>query len=166
MISCNFLTKIHNALVDVKGNTAPFGGINIIFARDFAQLSPVTGKQLYAHLDLRCCATTQGQKSIFGRLLWLSISTVVLSTKIIRQSGPENKRFVESLTCLHEGKLITTSAGNTNHCKWKDAPIIVCDNESKDELNIRMMTAFAKRTGRTLHWYHSFEFRKNKHAVR
>lgn len=44
MISCDFLTKIYNALVDAKGNTAPFGGINVIFARDFAQLSPVSGK--------------------------------------------------------------------------------------------------------------------------
>lgn len=104
MISCNFLTKIHDALVDAKENTAPFGGINIIFTGDFAQLLPVSGKQLYAHLDLRQCATTQGQKSIFSRLLWLSTNTVVLLTKIMCQSGPENKRFVESLTCLCQGK--------------------------------------------------------------
>ncbi|KAG1901513.1 uncharacterized protein F5891DRAFT_950371, partial [Suillus fuscotomentosus] len=104
MISCDFLTKIHDALVDAKGNTAPFGGMNIIFAGDFAQLSPVSGKQLYAHLDLRRCATTQGQKSIFGRLLWLSTNTVVLLTKIMRQSGSENERFVDCLTRLCQGK--------------------------------------------------------------
>ncbi|KAG2030252.1 hypothetical protein BDR03DRAFT_814261, partial [Suillus americanus] len=166
MISCDFLTKIHDALVDAKGNTAPFGGINIIFAGDFAQLSPVSGKQLYAHLDLKRCATTQGQKTISGRLLWLSTNTVVLLTKIMCQSGPDNEGFVECLAHLREGKctqddyqllqtrVITTSARNTKDCEWKDAPIIVCDNESKDELNIRMTTAFAQRTGRTLHWYH------------
>ncbi|KAG2094426.1 uncharacterized protein F5147DRAFT_555146, partial [Suillus discolor] len=144
MISCDFLTKIHDALVDAKDNTAPFGGMNIIFAGDFAQLSPVSGKQLYAHLDLRRCATTQGQKSIFGRLLWLSTNTVVLLTKIMHQSGSENERFVDCLTRLR----------HTDDCEWIDAPIIVCDNESKDELNIRMTTAFARRTGHTLHWYH------------
>ncbi|KAG1738067.1 hypothetical protein EDD22DRAFT_982341 [Suillus occidentalis] len=148
MISCDFLTKIHDALVDAKGNTALFGGINIIFAGDFAQLSPVSGKQLYAHLDLRQCATTQGQKSIFGRLFWLSMNTVVLLTKIMRQSGPENDRFVEFLAHLRQGKY---------DCGWRNAPIIVCDNESKDELNIRMTAAFAQRTGRTLHWYHCMD---------
>ncbi|KAG1779167.1 hypothetical protein EV702DRAFT_947060, partial [Suillus placidus] len=145
MISCDFLNKIHNALVDAKGNTAPFRGINIIFAGDFAQLSPVSGKQLYAHLDTRRCGTTQGQKNIFGRLLWLSVKTVVLLKMVMRQSGTENERFVEFLSCLRQGKC---------DCDWKDAPIIVCDNESKDELNIRMTRAFTQRTGRTLHWYH------------
>lgn len=155
MISCNFLTKNHDALVDAKGNTAPFGGMNIIFAGDFAQLSPVSSKQLYAHLDLRRCATTQGQKSIFGRLLWLSTNTMVLRIKIMYQPGSENKRFVDCLTHLHQGKctlddyqllqtrVITTKAGHTDDCKWIDTPIIVCDNESKYELNIRMTTAFA-----------------------
>ncbi|KAG2361136.1 hypothetical protein BDR07DRAFT_1181730, partial [Suillus spraguei] len=143
----HFLCKIHDALVDAKGNTAPFRGINIIFAGDFTQLSPVSRKQLYAHLDLRRCATTQGQKSIFGRLLWLSTNTVVLLMKIMHQSGSENEWFVETLAHLCQGKY-------TDDCDWKDAPIIVCDNESKDELNIRMTTAFAQRTRHTLHWYH------------
>jgi hypothetical protein len=174
MISCDFLTKIHNALVDAKGNTAPFGGINIIFAGDFAQLSPVSGKQLYAHIDTRRCGTTQGQKNIFGRLLWLSVKTVVLLRTIMRQSGTENERFVDFLSRLRQGKctqddyrllqsrVITNGIRHEGDCDWKDAPIIVCDNESKDELNIRMTMAFAQRTGRTLHWYHCTDKHQGK----
>ncbi|KAG1799398.1 uncharacterized protein HD556DRAFT_1231424, partial [Suillus plorans] len=60
MISCDFLTKIHDTLVDAKENTTSFRGMNIIFAGYFTQLSPVSGKQLYAHLNLRHCAMTQG----------------------------------------------------------------------------------------------------------
>lgn len=41
MISCNFLVQIHEALCEVKENSAPFGGISIVFAGDFAQLPPV-----------------------------------------------------------------------------------------------------------------------------
>lgn len=42
VISCNFLTKIHNTLVDAKGNMAPFRVINSIFTGDFAQLPPMS----------------------------------------------------------------------------------------------------------------------------
>ncbi|KAJ8582751.1 hypothetical protein M405DRAFT_686378, partial [Rhizopogon salebrosus TDB-379] len=87
-----------------KGNTAPFGGMNVIFAGDFAQLSPVSGKSLYAHLDINKCATAQVQKKIFGRLLWLSIKTVVLLKQVVRQHGPENLPFIHLLSRLHEGK--------------------------------------------------------------
>lgn len=174
MISSDFLAKIHNALVDAKGNTAPFGGINVIFAGDFAQLSPVSGKQLYAHIDTRRCGTTHGQKNIFGRLLWLSVKTVVLLKTVMRQSGAENESFVEFLSHLRQGKctqddyqllqsrVITENIRHDTDCDWKDAPIIVCDNESKDELNIRMTMAFAKRTGRTLHWYHCTDKHQGK----
>ena len=170
MISCDFLTKIHDALVDAKGNTAPFGGMNVIFTGDFAQLSPVSGKSLYAHLDITRCATTQTQKKIFGRLLWLSIKTVVLLKQIVRQHGPENSAFIHLLLRLREGRctrddfdlLQSRVIQNTsrepetdilNH-NWTDAPIIVCDNESKDQLNIRMTKTFTQRSGRALHWYY------------
>jgi len=41
MISCEFLIEISEALSDTKGNSSPFGGVNIIFGGDFAQLPPV-----------------------------------------------------------------------------------------------------------------------------
>jgi len=41
MISCQFLCRISEALSIAKGNTSAFGGINIIFAGNFAQLPPV-----------------------------------------------------------------------------------------------------------------------------
>jgi len=47
MISCEFLIEISEALSDAKGNSSPFGGVNIIFAGDFAQLPPVLQTQLY-----------------------------------------------------------------------------------------------------------------------
>jgi hypothetical protein len=77
MIGCGLLSDISEALSIAKGNTDSFGGINIIFAGDFAQLPP----------------------------------------------------------------------GN--------APLIVSENSTKDAFNIKAAHAFAKRTGRPLHWYHA-----------
>lgn len=34
---------------------------------------------------------------MYGKLLWLSINTVVILSEIMRQSGPENKNFVDLL---------------------------------------------------------------------
>ena len=41
MIGCNFLLKISEALTEAKQKMLAFGGMNIIFAGDFAQLPPV-----------------------------------------------------------------------------------------------------------------------------
>ena len=41
MISCNFLLKISEALTEAKQKMSAFGGMNIIFAGNFAQLPPV-----------------------------------------------------------------------------------------------------------------------------
>ncbi|KAG1843117.1 hypothetical protein DFJ58DRAFT_844429 [Suillus subalutaceus] len=92
----------------------------------------------------------------------------------MHQSGAENERFVEFLSRLRQGKctqddyrllqsrVITNSARHKDDCDWKDAPIIVCDNASKDELNVRMTMAFAQRTRHTLHWYHCTDKHQGK----
>ena len=41
MIGCNFLLKISEALTKAKQKMSAFGGMNIIFAVNFAQLPPV-----------------------------------------------------------------------------------------------------------------------------
>jgi hypothetical protein len=103
MIGSHFLCQISEALTAAKGNTSAFGGINIIFANDFAQLPPVGDDWLYAHLSTKTLsrsATKSGQKIIFGKLLWYSVKTVVILTEIKRQSGLENQTFVELLNHL------------------------------------------------------------------
>ena len=48
MISCYELYKISAQLAKARNNMdVPFGGINMIFAGDFAQLMPVQGQALY-----------------------------------------------------------------------------------------------------------------------
>ena len=70
----------------------PFGGINVIFARDFAQLPPVFGGEgasLYsdsvgmkAHSSLKAWE----QEAAIGKALWHQITTVVILRKNMRQN--------------------------------------------------------------------------------
>jgi hypothetical protein len=53
MISCKFLCRISEALSIAKGNTTAFGGVNVIFAGDFAQLPPVKETHLYSQINTR-----------------------------------------------------------------------------------------------------------------
>lgn len=71
---------------------APFGGKNIIFAGDFAQLPPVNGREcallysgtisVYAHSSL----SIFNQESAIGKALWHQITTVVTLRENMHQS--------------------------------------------------------------------------------
>ncbi|TFK91098.1 hypothetical protein K466DRAFT_459182, partial [Polyporus arcularius HHB13444] len=150
MVGCKLLARVHESLMHAKGVASAFGGISVILAGDFAQLPPVTEKRLYAWVNTRSksCATLWGQEVIMGKLLWLSFTTVVILTKVMRQAGSANSRFVDLLGRLREGRLL-------NEVEWQDAPTIVSDNACKDALNVLATTAYARRTGQDLHWYYS-----------
>ena len=53
MISCRFLCKISEALSLAKGDSRAFGGVNVIFAGDFAQLPPINESCLFDHINTR-----------------------------------------------------------------------------------------------------------------
>lgn len=165
MIGCNLMLQISEALTEAKGNTSAFGGISIIFAGDFAQLPPVGQNRLFGHVNTAEAGTKKGQSTIFGKLLWLSVKTVVILTEIKRQAGAGNERFVSLLSRLREGKctnedyeLLTSRVlGNVtpdwSDPAWAGVPVIVSDNEVKDALNAQGAIRFAQQSGQELHWY-------------
>jgi hypothetical protein len=61
----------------------PFGGLNVIFAGDFAQLPPVSAKALYSP-DSAVAPMIHGkmsildQKNTIGKIIWQQITTVVV----------------------------------------------------------------------------------------
>lgn len=167
MIGCKLIYQISEALVSVKGNTSAFGGINMIFAGDFAQLKPVSQKKLFSRVDTKGTATARGQENMFGKLLWLSVRTVFILTEVMRQQGAENENFVQLLARLREGectredfrkldaRVMKNTRPDLSDPGWASAPIIVCGNKVKDALNERAAEAFALRTGQQLNWYYS-----------
>ncbi|KAJ7251176.1 hypothetical protein B0H12DRAFT_976918, partial [Mycena haematopus] len=182
MVGCSMLLKISQALNDAKGNVSPFGGVNVIFAGDFAQLPPVGETKLFAHINTAVGNTSgkKGQANIMGKLLWLSVNTVVILKRIERvhrrknpltgdldDADPDAIEFVELLGRLREGRcttedfdrlntrLITQLRPNWNESRLRNLPVIVSQNELKDALNEKAARAYAIRTGEDLHWYYA-----------
>ena len=170
MISCEFLHAISIMLSRATGNPLPFGGLNVIFAGDMAQLPPVAETRLSAWLDpTRASASDRSQRKLKGKILWLSVTTVVILEKINRQSGIENAPFVDLLSRLREGccnfadyQLLKSRVVSPvqNIQQWnmgiKDfAPVIVCDNTTKDAVNLEMARVFAAKTGQSFCTYAS-----------
>ncbi|KAJ3927249.1 MAG: hypothetical protein NXY57DRAFT_869853, partial [Lentinula lateritia] len=151
MLGCRFMLKISHALSKAKQNELPFGGINVIFAGDFAQLGPVRDPRLFSFIDTSRAGTVGGQEAIFGKLLWLSVTTVILLTEVMRQGGEENRTFVDLLQRLRNVEPDWSSD------KWQHTPTIVSNNRIKDLINERVTEAYAQRTGQKLHWYYSVD---------
>ncbi|KAG2130948.1 uncharacterized protein EDB93DRAFT_1094601 [Suillus bovinus] len=163
MLGCNFMLQISEVLIEAKGNTLPFGGINIIFAGDFSQLPPVGQPRLYGHINTYQVATKQGQNTVLGKLLWLSITTVVILTEVMRQQGAENETFVSLLSRLRT-RLISNVRPDWK-LQWTEAPIIVSNNDVKDTFNTHAVLSFARRTNRALHWYHSTDYQGGREIM-
>lgn len=157
MIGCRMLYKIHLALTIAKESSKPFGGINVIFAGDFCQLPAVGDIRLYANFCKWKQTTHESQNldAIYGRLLWLSIPNVIVLQRVERQTGVGASQLISLLSRLREGKctrndyefLCTHLAKNlaltSDISAWKDAPIIISKNATKDVLNIAATQAFA-----------------------
>ena len=91
----------------LKNDGAPFGGINMIFAGDFAQLPPpVSGKPFYSHEIGRVIHRTHShldQKASIGKALWHQFTTVVILKENMRQKSqtPEDAKLWTA-ACLGE----------------------------------------------------------------
>ncbi|THU84818.1 hypothetical protein K435DRAFT_620388, partial [Dendrothele bispora CBS 962.96] len=146
MVGCTLLADVSNALSKATGVNDLFGGVNVIFAGDLAQLPPVGYTRLYAKVNKYRSGTLPGQKDIFGKLAWLSVNTVVCLSEVKRSDN--DPVFTELLQRLRV---------QPDWCspEWSNAPLIVSENATKDAVNIYAAQAFARRTGRKLHWYYA-----------
>ena len=107
MVDCHSLYKICSKMCSALQNDgAPFGGINMIFAGDFAQLAPAMGgKPLYAHDVGRVIHRTHDhlkQKASIGKALWHQFTTVVILRQNMRQRSqkPEDAKLRTALENL------------------------------------------------------------------
>ena len=176
MIGCALLYNISEALVEAKGNSSPFGGINVIFAGDFAQLPPVGETRLSAMVDTSQTKSSskRGQENAYGKLLWLSINKAVILSENMRQSGPENVKLIDLLSRLWEGRCNHNDYHLLSNCilekvnvpwkEWHNVPIIVTENAQKDALNECGAEAFAKHTNQELHWYYAIDTHRGKNV--
>jgi hypothetical protein len=170
MVACHELYQISASLAKARNMTeTPFGGLNMIFAGDFAQLKPVFGSPLYSHTvgtSLDASMTMRSQQSAIGKALWHQVTTVVILRQNMRQktqssedakfrTALENMRYaqctqddIDFLKTLVAGK----NAGQPNIAKkrFRNVSIITELNSQKDRLNKLGSLRFATETGQKL----------------
>ena len=88
IISCRDIYIINKQLALSQANSdIPFGGMNIIFAGDFAQLPPVMAKPLYDH-TIRTFTTSsmtlRDQENAIGKAIWHQITIVIILKQNMR----------------------------------------------------------------------------------
>jgi len=90
MVACHELYQISASLAKARNMIeTPFGGLNMIFAGDFAQLKPVFGSPLYSHTvgtSVDASMTVRSQQSAIGKALWHQVTTVVILRQNMRQN--------------------------------------------------------------------------------
>ncbi|KAF9455716.1 hypothetical protein BDZ94DRAFT_1205476, partial [Collybia nuda] len=110
MLACHDMYRISAQL----GNALnvfdlPFGGMNMVFAGDFAQLSPVGGQSLYngnVGTQLHSGLKLAGQQAAIGKALWHQVTTVVILRENMRQKTqtPEDASLRRALMNMRYGK--------------------------------------------------------------
>ena len=104
MLSCKDIYKISEKLARVMNNVEePFGGLNMIFAGDFAQLPPAIGQEhasLYSRTVGLNTRSLRDQEAAIGKALWHQITTVIILRENMRQKTqtPDDERLREALS--------------------------------------------------------------------
>jgi hypothetical protein len=154
----------------------PFGGINMIFAGDFAQLPPVGGASLYSGTvgtQIDSSLTPHLQEAAIGKALWHQVTTVVILRENMRQKTqtdidtslrkalvnmrygactPEDIRFLRTRIA---GK--RSDQPNVASKDFRNVAIICGVHSQKDMINQLGCERFAAETGQRLTNFYSID---------
>jgi hypothetical protein len=171
MVSCHDLYKICAQLAKAFNvHEEPFGGINMIFAGDFAQLPPpMNAPSLYSGsvgTQIGSRTTAKGQEATIGKALWHQVTTVVILRQNMRQKSqtPDDAKFRKALENMRYGActpddisfLRSRVAGRgpgqpkLSSKRFRFVSIITAWNAHKDRLNELGSIRFAKETSQDL----------------
>lgn len=174
MLSCGDMKNISEMLSRVHHNQVdPFGGFNIIFAGDFAQLPPVGGKALFdceVGFDGKSQLT---QRAALGRMLWHQVTTVVILRENMRQIGmsAEDKQFRRALENMRykactdndirflQTLIVNPDTPDNRLLDWRfrHVSVITGLNAHRDAINTLGCEKFARDTGQSLEEFHSVD---------
>ena len=177
MVSCHDMYKISAQLARVMNEyVKPFGGQNIIFSGDFAQLKPVRQRALYNHAvgtHAHSGMSIHGQEEAIGKSLWHQITTVVILRQNMRQNiqsardgkfrqALENMRY-KACTTQDIQFLKTLIAGHgpdkpkLAQKRFRHVSVITARNAHKDHLNELGARRFANDHNIELHSFRSID---------
>ena len=170
MLSARDLYRISYQLAHTFNKPeAPFGGMNMVFCGDFAQLPPVPGgesKSLYSRTIGALGTSLASQEEAIGKALWHQITTVVILRQNMRQrtqskqdgqlrTALENMRYKSctpaDIDFLYS-RVSSTLPGRASvtDASFMGVPIITALNIHKDEINAIGAERFARETGQEL----------------
>jgi len=170
MLSARDLYRINVQLAKVfEKSEIPFGGLNMIFSGDFAQLPPAIGGEhvaLYSRSIGAIAADMKSQEESVGKALWHQITTVVILRENMRQkkqtaddeklrTALENMRYkgcTPADIAFLRTRVSSTIPGRASICDYnfRNVSIITGTNIHKDEINRLGASRFAQETGQKL----------------
>ncbi len=141
MISCFDLYKISAQLAQLHNETdEPFGGLNMIFAGDFAQLPPV-GKSISLYGRVNDSSTVNGQKTAIGKALWHQTTTVVILRENMRQKL-QTENDIKFRTALENMRYKNCTTDDIEYLQTLASPISVMQKLQDDRFrNVSVITA-------------------------
>jgi hypothetical protein len=177
MLSCKDIYNICARLAQIRGcYDESFGGFNVIFAGDFAQLPPVgADANLFSNKTKRmltACATPWEEAALVGKFLWHQFTTVVILTKNMRQTdtGSKEALFRDALVNMRYASCTDTdmnilrsliaqphSPRLMNDLNFRNTSIITARNRYKDEFNRIGCERFARDIGQPLYHFYSID---------
>ena len=177
MIACHELYMISSQLSKVTNEyDKPFGGKNIIFAGDFAQLPPTNGSPLYSNMVSKTQKSTMSkrdQESTIGKILWHQVTAVVILIQNMRQTemSEKDQRFRTALSNMRYAActkddldFLKTLLVNENENdspltdpRFRNVSIITSLNTQKDQINDLGSIRFARDTGQKLTHFFSID---------
>ena len=170
MLSCRDMYLISERLARILNNSdTPFGGMNMIFAGDFAQLPPAIGGEhasLYSRTAGRNATSLYDQQAAIGKALWHQVTTVVILRQNMRQrtESVEDSQFREALSNMRYKACTVTDIAflrsrvscdipnrpSINDARFRNVSIITCLNSLKDEINRLGAVRFAQESNQNL----------------
>jgi predicted XRE-type DNA-binding protein len=147
----------------------PFGGMNMLFAGDFAQLPPAIGQEhaaLYSRTVGSKSTSLRDQKAAIGKALWHQVTTIVILRQNMRQKlqTKEDASLREALSNIRykactpsdivflRSRISSLLPGRPaiTQDNFQDVSIITALNVHKDEINHLGSLRFGKETSQNL----------------
>ncbi|KAF8809763.1 hypothetical protein BYT27DRAFT_7013375, partial [Phlegmacium glaucopus] len=153
-----------------------FGGMNMIFTGDFAQLPPVIGHEhasLYSRTVGKNAISLRNQEAAIGKALWHQVTTVVILRRNMRQKMQtiDDGKFREALANMRYKACtpadiaflrsrVSSELPGRSHVtekQFRNVSIITTLNSQKDEINRLGCQRFAAETKQTLVDFYSID---------
>lgn len=176
MLGCTNLYQISARMaIALHREDVPFGGKNMIFAGDFAQLPPAGGGYPLYSGSISSTAQTTGTRQVneapMGKSLWHQFTTVVMLRQNMRQAtqSEEDARFrvcLENLRykactpddiALLRARIVGPGPNDPKLTdpNFRNAPIITRWNAYRDKLNDLGCTRFARERNQPIQTFYA-----------